>query len=211
MRMPTTAARAATLTLLAAFLSTPLVAADDTGSVSAAWTAKEMRFVYLGFTSKFSCDGLADRMRKVLLLLGARKDLQVTPSGCSSPFGRPDPFPGVAIKMNVLEASDQAHGDKGANATNAGNASAAPVPAHWKMVDVNAALAKDPLWQAGQCELLEQIKQSVLPKFSTRNVSYRSTCVPNQLSVGATQLRAEVLLPDTPDTGTPPATPGGAH
>ena len=210
MRKHTAAAPAATLTLLAV-LSAPLFAADDTGSVSAVWAPKEMRFVYLGFTSKFSCDGLADRMRTVLLLLGARKDLQVSPSGCSTPFGRPDPFPGVMIRMNVLEPPDQAHGEKGASGSHGSNASAAPVPAHWKMVDVNAALAKDPLWQAGQCELLEEVKQSVLPKFSTRNVAYQSTCVPNQLSVGATQLRAEVLVPDNPDVGTPPATPAGAR
>ena len=211
MRKLTTAARAATLTLLAVFLSAPLFAADAAASVSAVWTPKEMRFVYLGFTSKFSCDGLADRMRNVLLLLGARKDLQVSPSGCSTPFGRPDPFPGVMIRMNVLEPADQAHSEKATGGASSSNTSAAPVPAHWKMIDVNAALAKDPLWQAGQCELLEEVKQSVLPKFSTRNVSYQSTCVPNQLSVGATQLRAEVLVPDNPDAKTPPTTPGSTH
>lgn len=217
MRKQNIAARAVTLTLLSAFLSAPLFAADDTGSVSAVWTPKELRFVYLGFTSKFSCDGLADRMRDVLLLLGARKDLQVTPSGCSTPFGRPDPFPGVMIKMNVLEPADQAQGANGANGANGakrGNASGPPVPVHWKTIDVNAALARDPLWQAGQCELLEQVKQSVLPKFTTRNISYQSTCVPNQLNLGATKLRAEVLIADNTDSGTSAATAataGGAH
>jgi hypothetical protein len=166
------------------------------------WTAKELRFVYMGFTSKFSCDGLADRMRKVLLLLGARKDLQVTPSGCTSPYGRPDPFPGVMIKMSVLEPAGSTPG----KAASSGTAPAAPVAAHWKMIDVNAALARDPLWQAGQCELLEQVKQSVLPKFSTRNVQYQSTCVPNQLTVGGTQLRTEILVPDDQAAAAPPAT-----
>lgn len=222
MRKLSTAALAATVAVLSAVLSAPVSAATSgeeaaAGPVSAVWTPKELRFVYLGFTSKFSCDGLVDRMRSVLLLLGARKDLQVTPWGCSSPFGRPDPFPGVMIRMNVLEPAGNAQdGAKG------GNAAATPVPAHWKMINVNTALAKDPLWQAGQCELLEQIKQSVLPKFSTRNVHYQSTCLPNQLSIGATQLRTEVLVPDeegaaappgaptSPATGPGPATPGAA-
>jgi hypothetical protein len=213
MRKQSTAALAVTLTLLAALLSAPLYAADDAGSVSAVWTPKEMRFVYLGFTSKYSCDGLADRMRRILLLLGARQDLKVSPSGCSSPLGRPDPFPGVMIRMSVLEPADQDREGKagGANAANGSTASTAPVPAHWKTIDVNSALARDPLWQAGQCELLEQVKQSVLPKFRTRNVVYQSTCVPNQLNVGATQLRAEILVPDNPDAGTPAATRAGAH
>lgn len=188
--------------MVAVLLSAPaaIAATDNAAAVSAAWTPKELRFVYMGFTSKFSCDGLADRMRHVLLLLGARKDLQVTPSGCTSPFGRPDPFPGVNIKMNVLAPADAAEA-KG------GNANTTSVPAHWKMVDVNEALARDPLWQAGQCELLEQIKQSVLPKFSTRNVQYRSNCVPNQLSIGGTQLRAEVLMADGQDATASPAAP----
>ena len=293
MRTPSVAARATLLVMLAALVSAPaaVAAADNVGAVSAVWTPKELRFVYMGFTSKFSCDGLADRMREVLLLLGARKDLQVSPSGCSSPYGRPDPFPGVMIRMNVLQPAGNAQGSpqgnpqggaQGGNAedyrramlacldgrgysaqwgqsgaaqvfvyprngqsdaqtqsdryechrwavsqsgydptrpaqpssggANAGSGSAAaqPVPAHWKMIDVNAALAKDPLWQAGQCELLEQIKQSVLPKFSTRNVQYQSTCIPYQLYLGATQLRAEVLVSDEQDAAAPPAAPA-AH
>ncbi len=203
MRKMSSSRRAAAAAVLAVLLCGPVLAdtpANGSGAVSAVWTPKELRFVYLGFTSKYSCDGLADVMKKVLLVLGARKDLQVSPTPCSAPFGRPDPFPGVTVKMNVLQPAD------GSDAKSAA-AAAQPVPAHWKMVDVNAALARDPLWQAGQCELLEQIKQSILPKFTARNVQYQSTCVPNQLYIGATQLRAEMLVPDDQSARTPPAAP----
>jgi len=200
MRKPSAAARAAMLSLLTALLSGAAVAAEDSGAVSAVWTPKELHFVYMGFTSKFSCDGLADRMRQVLLLLGARSDLKVTPSGCTSPYGRPDPFPGVTIKMNVLTPAE-------AQGTTGGSTNAAPVPAHWKLIDVNAALSRDPLWQAGQCELLEQIKQSILPSFTTRNVHYQSTCVPKELTIGGTQLRAEVLVADEKAGAAPSAAP----
>jgi hypothetical protein len=210
----------AVLATVAGFLCAPVLAAsadNSSGSgLSAVWAPEQLRFVYMGFTSKFSCDGLADRMKAVLLSLGARKDLHVTPSPCASPYGRPDPFPGVTVKMSVLKPADGSSGK--ADASNSGKADAAaeqPVHAHWQTVDLNAALGKDPLWQAGQCELLEQIKQSVLPKFTVRNVQYQSTCVPNQLSVGATQLRAEVLVPDdqgqasgqAPAASAPPAAP----
>src|ERR1700740_1172596 len=76
----------------------------------AVWTPKELTFVFLGFTAHYSCDGLRDKIQHVLGELGARSDFKVDYYGCSSPFGSPDPFPGVRIKMQVLQpagASDQ--------------------------------------------------------------------------------------------------------
>src|SRR6516162_2607514 len=73
-------------------------AAEPTGAPQPAkWTVKKLRFVYMGFTTKFSCDGLQSKVRDVLLQLGARKsDLQVHQYGCTSDAGKPDPFPAVA-------------------------------------------------------------------------------------------------------------------
>ena len=152
---------------------------------SAVWMPKELTFVYMGFTSHYSCDGLLDKMRRVLLMLGARSDLDVTRYGCSSSYGTPDHFPGVRIKMNVLAPAPN------------GAPPAAPVPAQWKSVEVR--LNKDPLHEAGDCELIEQIKQKILPQFTTRNIEFNSNCVPNQLSAGGTWLRAEVLTADQKD------------
>jgi hypothetical protein len=163
----------------------PAVAAD---AQSAAWTPKELRFIYQGFTTHYSCDGLREKVRTVLLALGAAKqDLSVNELACSTPAGRPDPFPGVNIKMQVLQP------------VAAGTIPAATrVAAHWKAVDLR--LDRDPLAESGDCELLEQIKRSILPLFSTRNVEYSSNCVPHELSAGGTRLRVEVLMSDAPDT-----------
>ena len=161
----------------------PALAADE--SVPAVWTAKELRFTYMGFTSRYSCDGLRDKLRSVLLKLGARKDLSVTSSGCSEGFGRVSPFPGVVAKLQVLQPlTDQ----------NAPKDDTKPVSAHWQNVDL--VPSGDPLLAAGDCELTEQIKQRVLPLFTSRNIAYSSTCVPNQLTVGGTKLAAEVLVTD---------------
>src|ERR1700760_4592296 len=57
---------------------------------SAVWTEKELTFVYQGFTTRYSCDGLRDKVRGVLLDLGAeKKGLKVMQMGCSSSIGRP--------------------------------------------------------------------------------------------------------------------------
>ena len=57
---------------------------------SAVWVPKELHFDYRGFTTQYSCDGLRERMRNVLLELGAHPDLQVRGYGCTQLVG-PDP------------------------------------------------------------------------------------------------------------------------
>ena len=155
----------------------------------AVWTPKELRFVYMGFTSHYSCDGLADKMRSILLQLGARPDLRIRALPCSGSLGRPTEFPGVTVNMYVLTPWD---------ATSA-NATVIPVPAHWRLVELSTD--RDPLREAGDCELLEQVKAHVLPLFTGRNVDYRSTCVPHQLQIGGTVLKAELLIADDQQPG----------
>ncbi|MBV8404190.1 MAG: hypothetical protein JO203_08345 [Gammaproteobacteria bacterium] len=154
------------------------------------WAPKELRFTYMGFTSHYSCDGLRDKMRAILLQLGARPDLKLREVPCAGGAGRPTEFPGVTVNMNVLTPFDPA----------SSNATATPVPAHWKTVVISTDM--DPLREAGDCELIEQVKSRVLPLFHARAVDYRSTCIPNQLQVGGTLLKADVLIADEP--GTPP-------
>jgi len=167
----------------------------------AEWTPKELRFVYMGFTSHYSCDGLRDKMRSILLQLGARPDLKVREVPCSGLAGRPTEFPGVTVNMNVLAPWDAGKA----------NASATPLPAHWKMVEISTD--RDPLREAGDCELIEQVKSRVLPLFNARNVEYHSSCIPNQLQIGGTQLKAELLIADeqgSPPTAAPGQSPNGS-
>ena len=188
------AATAALLATLAFSAALPAAAPTDKPDAEAAvWTTKQLRFVYMGFTAHYSCDGLADKVQQVLVSLGAR-DVHVTPSGCASPYGSPDPFPGVSVKMSVLEPAAETAGSKGRE----------PVAAHWQAVDLTAA---NDLQTAGACELYEQIHARILPKFATRNVDYNSSCVPHQLEPGAIRLRAEVLMPN----GAPAAASAAAH
>jgi hypothetical protein len=170
------------LSLTAGALAQP--AAESTPPTWAVWTPKELRFIYMGFTTHYSCDGLADKMRTILLQFGARPDLRIRQTPCLGSLGRPTEFPGVTVNMNVLTPWD---------ATSA-NATVIPVPAHWKLVELSTE--RDPLKEAGDCELVEQVKAHVLPLFTARNIDYHSTCIPNQLQIGGTVLRAELLIAD---------------
>jgi hypothetical protein len=185
---PTMSARTlVTLAALVASLATAPGRAQPAAPVSpggasvqaAVWTPKQLEFQYVGFTTKYTCDGLLKKMKDVLTMLGARQ-LQVRSAGC---IGTPAPetVTGVYIKMNVLQPA-------------AGVAKAEPVPALWQSVDLLAR--RDPVDAAADCELIEQIKLKILPLFTTRNVEYSSACAAHHLTVGGTKLKADVLMPE---------------
>jgi hypothetical protein len=153
-------------------------------TVPAVWTQKEVQFTYMGFTTTYTCDGLRDAVREMVLRLGARKDdLKVTEQPCSGDPNRPNPFPGVRIKMSVLTPAPTTPAD-----------GTQTVPAQWKAIKL--PYRETALNAAGQCELLEQFKAKILPLFTTRNVDFKATCVPHQLDPLGTQLQAEVLITD---------------
>jgi hypothetical protein len=164
-------------------------AAPPVDTEFAVWTPKEIQFTYMGFTTHYTCDGLRDTIKEMLLQLGARKDdLKVTEQPCSGDPGRPDPFPGVKIKMSVLQPAP------------ATLSSDTPVvQAHWKSVKL--PYRETGINAAGQCELLEQFNRTILPLFTTRNVDVHTSCVPHQLEPLGTKLQAEVLITDQKKAG----------
>jgi hypothetical protein len=155
-------------------------------SESAVWVQKQVNFRYVGFTTKYSCDGLQDRMRGLLLQLGARNDLKMTGYGCMG-VNSPETTPGVRIVMHVLQPPSATSGQT--------------VAAHWKSVDL---LADRDLFDAARdCELISQLDRDVLPLFAVRHVDYSAACSAHTPLVGGTRLKADVLVADA-------APPGGA-
>src|ERR1700687_3092690 len=51
--------------------------------VAAVWREQHLDFFYMGRTSRYSCDGLRDKVRAMLLDLGARRDLKIAAIGCA--------------------------------------------------------------------------------------------------------------------------------
>lgn len=152
------------------------------GAVSTVWAPKQLNFIYRHATATYSCDGLQEKMRSILLKLGARADLQVRGYGCTRLVG-PDPLAGVSIRMNVLQQADRQAGQA--------------VAAHWKMVDVLTDYDnRDPIDATGDCDLINEVRHQVLPLFATRKLDYSATCELHHLVPGGTRLKAEVLVPD---------------
>jgi hypothetical protein len=178
MRLASLSRLAATAAILLG--AVPAWAATAPGA-RAVWASRQISFVYQGFTTRYSCDGLREDIRDMLAKLGAR-DLEVRAYGCTRLVGV-EPFPGVRVTMKVLVPAP-AHADKKAGAL---------LAAHWQEVVLMPDEAG--LQDEGNCELIEQFKQTFLPLFTTRHIRYQSNCIPHQLTLG-THLSAEVLMPD---------------
>lgn len=160
-------------------------------TIPARWVPRELHFVYQGFTSLYSCDGLIGEMKQILQQLGAGSDLVLKPSGCTQLSG-PELMPGLYAKFSVLEP---------AGADDHGAAGSAGVIARWDTVELDADTPRQR--NSGGCEFIEQINKQVVPLFTTRNVTFTSNCFPHNVSLAGAHLSVEVLRPDKPAIAAP--------
>jgi hypothetical protein len=177
------ASSAALLASSAALLASSAALADDTSapaSTPGSWQTHKYSFQFLGFTSTYSCNGLADKLKKLLVAAGARPDLKSQPGACASGFGRPDKFARADLTFSTLAPID--------GATAAGTKT---VKGSWHSVAFAAHSPRD--LQIGDCELVEQFRQQLLPMFTTRNVVSNTTCVPHQESGSIIDLKFDAF------------------
>ncbi len=159
------------------FADDAAAAAKDVG----VWQKHEYSFRFMGLTSTYSCDGLADKLKVLLIAAGARHDAKSQPGACARGFGRPDKFASATLSFYTL-----------APAAAAGTAAdAKPVAAVWRSVVF--AVRSPQVLSLGDCEVVEQFLNNVLPMFTTRNVENHTTCVPYQLAGSNIDLRFESL------------------
>jgi hypothetical protein len=166
---------------LAALLAFHSAFADQTAAEQSlgVWQKHEYRFAYMGFTSTYSCDGLASKIKLLVLAAGARSDVKSQPGACAN-IGQPDKFANATVTFYTL-----------APAAPDASADVKPVRAAWRQVSFSTFSPHD--LGRGDCELIEQFRHSVLPMFTTRNVEDHVTCVPHQLSGSNIDLRFESL------------------
>jgi hypothetical protein len=173
------------LVIAGAWLSFDPARADDTAastSAPGAWQSHKYSFQFMGFTSTYSCDGLADKLKVLLLATGARGDVKSQPGACAAPFGRPDKFARADLTFSTLAP---VQGDAASDAK--------PVNGVWRTVAFTSHSPRN--LRIGDCELVEQFRSQVLPKFATRNIVSNTTCIPYQESGSTIDLRFEVFAP----------------
>ena len=218
--------------VLGLLLVQPAVAAEplaDPGS-QGRWKEHELSFTYSGFTSKYSCDGLADKVRLLLRTLSARPDLKVATYGCGDFFGGPTEFPRVKLRFATLEpategaaASQPERAAVQTPATPYGHvigreaprlpmpgaaivpeaSAVAPVLGEWRKLRFDRDRPRT--LEPGDCELLEQFRDRVLPLFAIRAMEDHTRCIPYQLSGTSLSLAFEAFVPVPTADGSRPS------
>ena len=190
---------------LVAFAGLPLAstakeeAPDPAETVSAVTQTQEIDFYFQSFNTFYSCHSLEDRVRQLLVALGADKNMRVRVTSC---FGNEIArFPNVRIQLSspveatpeVLAELEKTRSTRELTARVRGEPMVEPTaqyPAYWKPVSLSRGSFR---LEPGDCELVDQLKRKVLPKLAVRIVKDELSCPPNQIPMGQPRLEVEAL------------------
>jgi hypothetical protein len=174
--------------------------ADSSQPVQVVWKPVEIKYSYVGFTTAYNCDAYEAKMKNILTALGAAPQTKVRATGCIDP-NRPSrnffvtvttatPIPASEAKeqpnKTERELVERLTGNKDPLTME-------PFPAQWKTVDLHRERRLD--LQPGDCELMEGLRDEVLPKLSVKVVQDHVACTPRNLSIQTPQLTVSALTP----------------
>jgi hypothetical protein len=184
-------------------------AAESSAPVQATWKTQEIRYSYTGFTTAYDCDAAEDRLKAILRALGAHEQTRVSAQGCN--LNRPSrnffitittatPVPLADAKPTATVSTSKEELLKRLGV--ASKQLDETFPAEWKTVDLSRDRKLD--LEPGDCELMEGLRDHVLPKLSVKIVADRVECIPRQVSVQTPELKVSALVPvATPDAAKP--------
>ena len=164
-------------------------AADSSASalgriVTGSWQHHQVTFNYFGITSLYTCDGLEDQVRRILLHLGARQDAKVYASGCPGPYNAPSRTAWVKAEFYTLApAADAAGSDT--------------LKASWTPLEITPR--RPNFMDDGDCELIQGMKDLIMKNFSLRDIEYRTNCVPHEVSMDAYAVKGQALRAVAPN------------
>ncbi len=163
--------------------------ADGGNSIPAVWKKQHVEFFYMGRTSRYTCDGLRDKMHAILLDMGARRDLRITSIGCGESglrlrFSGPGPSLDIVFSSPTLPEATVKPRHPG---------DLAAVDARFEAFTITSDAFRN--MEIGDCELVEEFSHQILPKLATRDVKQNVDCVPYEPGVSRYWIRGEVLKP----------------
>lgn len=146
-------------------------------NLEAQWEVQQIRFRYTGFSTFYTCDGIERKLRRLLILLGARDDARVE-ALCNNQ-NRVDRFHKLQLAFAMPVPADKT------------DISREIIPAEWQDVRIIGKLSR--YLDAGDCELLDQFQRQVLPHLQVRVLKKRLYCIPNRREMNNLGLRISAL------------------
>jgi hypothetical protein len=152
----------------------------------ASWRHTKQTFTFFGFTSLYTCDGIEDKTRFILLLFGARKDAKVHATGCERGPSAPSHSAWVTVEFDALAPGPAPSG-------------AETVTGQWTPIEFAAHRPFE--MEEGDCELMDHMRYVLLQGFAFKNLDYKATCVPHTQTLGSWGVKGLVLRPPAASAG----------
>ena len=152
--------------------------AGDSATVPITWQHQRAEFNYLGHTVLYSCDGLEDQVRRILLYFGARSDLKVSAVGCTRGAEGPTRHAWVNADFDLPVPA-------------VGAGAGTPVRAQW--AEVKLTPRQPNFMSKDDCELIDSMKDLVTHHLQLRGLEYRTNCFPGSLSEDGFAVTAQAL------------------
>jgi hypothetical protein len=193
----------ATVLVLAAGVANAQSSADD-AVVQAVWKPQRMNFVYRGYSTLYSCRSLQQKLQKILTTVGARGGIELRTYSCDDEsaiarFQIALTSPVEATPENVEQLTTfDTHDELVARVRGERLASAEDLPrfpAVWKTISF--ARSREMRLSPGDCELVLQLRQHILPRMAVQIVNDQVRCSEFG-NIGKPQLTVSALVPVEP-------------
>jgi hypothetical protein len=173
---------------------------DAASAVAAVWKPQQLTFSYFALTSKYACTEFEGRIRQILLVLGAHREIRIERRECSPQSGMHlqitfmspiEATPENVRSLTSFDSQDQLIAKLRGVELPTGE-DVVRFPAEWQEV----SLSRDRRigLRAGDCELLAQVQRQLVPRFATRSVPKRVVCVQGNLSSRPPPMNVAALI-----------------
>jgi hypothetical protein len=164
------------LASLVLVICTAVAEAAPTTGQPAVWTPHELIVDLHDLPRHYTCDDLWYKFKGILSTLGARQDMEILPYRCESNS------PKVQVRFSIPRLVPAAQ------------AKWADLKAVEREVQIRPGTPEK--LASGDCELMSQVKSSLLKNLGTEIVAYRLPCeAPRQAGEAAFNLTAKILQP----------------
>ncbi len=161
-------------------ISQPGGVADSAGAapeVTAQWQTHELQFHYFGLSTYYTCESLEDQLEQILREVGAHPDVQVRAFGCFG-INEISKFQSARVHVRMPAAPTQANAESFAATSKV----------------INLRTHSGGSSGSGSCELLEQVRDQLLPALNIKVVKDDLHCVPRQPSHIGRSLQVQALI-----------------